>query len=110
VRECASTFRKVPDRIVIATHQGKRAHPIVFPFAIKLALENLEGGLNRLPHRHAERVLDVEIDDENILQDVDTRQDYERISRWNVTCTRTVAHQRERSARRGVPEPGETNE
>jgi molybdenum cofactor cytidylyltransferase len=110
VRECAGSFRKAPDHIVIATHQGKRAHPIVFPFAMKLAIENLKGGLNKLPHRYAERVLYVEIDDENILQDVDTRQDYERILRWNVTCTRSVAHQRERSARRGVPGPSNNND
>jgi len=75
-RACSEVFRKSPDRIVIATHEGRPGHPIIFPLALRPDLDDLPGGLNELRRRHADRVREVPISDPGILRDVDTRQDY----------------------------------
>ncbi len=79
IRTCAAAFRQAPDRIVIATHDGRRGHPIVFPHQLAdevLALAPAEG-LNQLPRRYPEAVLEVPCDDPGVLRNVNTPSDYD---------------------------------
>jgi len=73
---CIDSYKRSPERIVMPTHFGRRGHPLVFPFALRLELEQLNGGLNELPRRYCDRVEEVAVDDPGILRDVDTRDDY----------------------------------
>jgi molybdenum cofactor cytidylyltransferase len=78
VRCCADTYRRAPGRIVIATYQGRRGHPIIFPMAVQCELGELGGGLNELPRRYGDRVTELAVDDANILRDIDTADDFNR--------------------------------
>ncbi len=77
---CVSAFRDDPRRIVIAACEGKRGHPMLFPFSLRAAVDRLEGGLRSLAELHPERVYLMEIGDLSVTRDVDTPDDYDRLS------------------------------
>ena len=76
---CIEAYASDPKRIVIATHQGKRGHPIIFPLAMRPIVDEIDGGLRMLPQLHTERVICVNVDDAGVHLDVDTPEDYERL-------------------------------
>lgn len=78
---CIEAFRKSSSNIFIATCNGKRGHPIVFPAAMRQSLSSIEGGLNELPHIHPKLVREIDMDELAILRDVDTLADYDRLDR-----------------------------
>jgi CTP:molybdopterin cytidylyltransferase MocA len=75
---CAS-----PGAIVVATHQGRRGHPAVFPAALVpdlLGPAATEGGARAVVRAHPDLVLEVACDDDPwVTRDVDTREDLSRI-------------------------------
>jgi CTP:molybdopterin cytidylyltransferase MocA len=79
-RVCIAVYTADPRRIVVATHRKQRGHPIIFPFALREEVNNLEGGLRMLPRLYPERVCLVDVDDPGVRSDVDTVGDYERLS------------------------------
>ena len=78
-RACVGAYLADPDRIVIATHGGRRGHPIIFPLTMRGAVAGLEGGLRMLPRMHPERVFLVEVDDPGVDRDIDTAEDYQAL-------------------------------
>lgn len=81
VAACVGAFRAQPGRIVIATRGGRRGHPIIVPIALVGEIESsaCDGGLNELPRRHADRVVEVACASEGVTRDVDTPADYEQM-------------------------------
>lgn len=77
---CAAVFMEDPTRIVIATYQGKRGHPIVFPLSLRPELEKMSTGLNELPRSHPNLVCELNAGTPTILRDLDTPADYDRLS------------------------------
>ncbi len=65
--------------ILIPAWQGKRGHPVLFPWCLALKLESIpaDRGVNYLLQHYPVRELDC--DDSSILNDVDTPDDYERL-------------------------------
>lgn len=83
MRTCTAAFQRDPARIVIATHNGKRGHPIIFPQRLAgevLSLAPTEG-LNLLPRRHPADLLEVPCDDPAVVRNVNTPADYNRLAR-----------------------------
>ena len=78
-RACIASFLQKPDRIVIATHQGKRGHPNVFSLSVRNEATRLDGGLKMLAQIYPERVVSVETHDPGTTTDVDTPGDYHRL-------------------------------
>lgn len=78
VRACAAAFQGAPDRIHIASHGGRRGHPIVFAFAHAefILSPACDAGLRALARCFPEQVSPVERDDPAILRNVNTPQDY----------------------------------
>ena len=74
-RTCIAEYVADPGRIVIATHAGKRGHPIVFPFVMRAIIDRLDGGLNMLPRTCPKQVLLVDVDDPGAALDIDTGED-----------------------------------
>ncbi len=67
-----------PDRIIIPCFAGRRGHPSLFPLPV--ARELFRGGtLRDIIQRDGERVVLVETEDEGVLLDMDTPEDYERL-------------------------------
>jgi len=78
-KECAAAFVADPRRIVIATCATGRGHPLVFPLAMRPALDGLNGGLNLLPRRYPDHVCLLPVDDPGTCADVDSLDDYRRL-------------------------------
>jgi molybdenum cofactor cytidylyltransferase len=69
--------QRVPDRIILPCHEGKRGHPALFPRTI--LSEVLSGGtLRDIVAKDEHRVQPVEVDDTGVLLDMDTEGDYQR--------------------------------
>ncbi len=80
VRALLSAHAENPDRILIPKYMGKRGHPALFP---REYLEKLERGLNlrEIIRGRADKVLDIEVDDEGVVLDMDTEKDYRAMAR-----------------------------
>ena len=74
IQRCVDAFRAAPDRIVIASRDGRRGHPIVFPWRLADFVRSLPPtmGLNQLPRQHADRVMEVPCEEEGVVADIDT--------------------------------------
>ncbi len=74
VRACLDAFRETPNQIVIASHEGKRGHPMIFPVALTefVRSSTCDSGLNAMANSHYERVLTVPCSSRGVTHDVDT--------------------------------------
>ncbi|MGD2108854.1 MAG: nucleotidyltransferase family protein [Phycisphaerae bacterium] len=77
---CSQAFRDNPGHIVIARHNGKRGHPIIFPFALRRIVDTLDDGLRNLPIACKADVHYVDVDDPGATNDVNTPGDYARLN------------------------------
>lgn len=77
---CIAAFEQSPERIVIATHGGRRGHPLIFPARDAGFVESAAcvGGLSALPRAFPQRVLTVECASDGVVSDVDTPADLAR--------------------------------
>ena len=68
-----------PERMIVATYQGRRGHPLLIPWQFLPAIRALgqDQGIRDLLDRHG--VDSVACQDPHILDDLDTREDYERL-------------------------------
>ncbi len=78
VARVVEVAREARGRIVVASHGGKRGHPLVLPWEMAALIEGLpEGvGINALLDRAAEQVLMVEVSEAGVLWDMDTPEEY----------------------------------
>ncbi|GAB4150620.1 MAG: nucleotidyltransferase family protein [Planctomycetaceae bacterium] len=69
--------------ILVPTFQQKRGHPAFFRWSLMYEVFSLpaDRGLNQLIRDHAESVLEIPCQKPGILFDLDTPEDFERISR-----------------------------
>jgi len=67
-----------PDRIIIPLYKGRRGHPTLFP---KPVIDEVFDGLNLrdIINRDSSRIRFLNVDDEGVVLDIDTKEDYERI-------------------------------
>jgi molybdenum cofactor cytidylyltransferase len=72
--------RAEPRAIVIPTSQGRRGHPIALPWALAGEIRGLPNdvGINSLVARHADAVVEIDVNDPDALDDLDTPEDYHR--------------------------------
>jgi CTP:molybdopterin cytidylyltransferase MocA len=70
--------RETPDKIIIPAYHGKRGHPTLFPRSV---VEEVFFGdnLRDIISRDFGRVRIIEVGDEGVVLDMDTREDYENI-------------------------------
>ncbi len=70
------------DNIVLPSYQGKRGHPVLFgrDFWPQLATLSGDAGAKPVLQQNAEVVHIVELDDPGVLLDVDTHEDWQRLS------------------------------
>jgi len=75
-----SRHGKEPVKIIVPVFKNRRGHPCLFPR--HCAEEIFEGfTLKEIVQKDIERVLSIEVQDEGILLDMDTEEDYKAISR-----------------------------
>ena len=75
---CRAFEAAEPPAIAAPVHAGRRGHPVLFGQAFRGKLLDLSGdlGARALFARHAERVVEVAVDDGGVLTDVDTEAQY----------------------------------
>jgi molybdenum cofactor cytidylyltransferase len=78
-RALLRAHREEPQKIVVPVHGGRRGHPTLFPVAVLRELER-SGTLRDLVRRDQGRLLLREVQDGGVLADMDTPEDYRRIS------------------------------
>jgi CTP:molybdopterin cytidylyltransferase MocA len=74
-------------RILIPTYRGRSGHPTVFAWRHALEVDTIppDMGLNWLVRQHSGDVVEVPVEDEGVLLDLDTPEDYERLkATWSV--------------------------
>ncbi|MCJ7682603.1 MAG: nucleotidyltransferase family protein [Candidatus Aminicenantes bacterium] len=71
-------FNKSGKGIVLPVVHGRRGHPLLIDLKYRAEIIRLdpEVGLRALIHGHPEDILEVDMKDEAVLQDIDTREDY----------------------------------
>lgn len=76
---CIAAFRESPKRIVIATHSGRRGHPMIVPADLLdfVYSHECDEGLNALRGVHGDRVRLVECGSPGVIRDIDTPADYD---------------------------------
>lgn len=81
VRRCVDGFTQTPDRIVIATHAGRRGHPMIFPASLAAVVRSpqCDAGLNQLAKRHPQLVSEVPCDSPGTTANVNTPADYQKL-------------------------------
>ncbi len=78
IRTVALAHRESPDDIIIPSYDRRRGHPSLFPSV--LLDEIFSGGtLRNIIDKHSRRVRIIEVPDEGVILDMDTREDYENI-------------------------------
>jgi molybdenum cofactor cytidylyltransferase len=88
------TYAQRGGAIIVPTYQGRRGNPIMLSYAHREQI--LGGGRNlgckHLIERNPDLVTTVEMDNDHIVFDLDTPEDYQRLqSRLTETTTRTAA-------------------
>lgn len=77
-RTLIQAHRREPDRIIIPCHGGKRGHPALFSRTILNEVSS-GGTLRDIIGKDEGRVQLIELDDEGVLMDMDTAEDYQRV-------------------------------
>ena len=74
---CIGSFMGRPECIVVASREGRRGHPIIFPASDAWFVESsaCDGGLKRLPAAYPNRIRLVDCSSPGIMQDIDTPGD-----------------------------------
>jgi molybdenum cofactor cytidylyltransferase len=78
MRTLVLAHQESPDKVIIPAYNGKRGHPSLFPSA---ALQEILSGdtLRDIVRRDEKRVRVIDVPDEGIVLDMDTKEDYERV-------------------------------
>lgn len=74
-------YRESNAAVVVPFYRGLRGNPVLLNrsvFAEAMALEG-DVGCRAIFARHAEELLEVDVEDAGILEDIDSREDYERL-------------------------------
>jgi molybdenum cofactor cytidylyltransferase len=81
IRTLVETFSIRPAPIIIPVCRGKRGHPVIFARSLFAELMQAppEQGAVAVVCRHQQEILHLEVEDEGILMDVDTPEEYENL-------------------------------
>ncbi|MBI3195138.1 MAG: nucleotidyltransferase family protein [Ignavibacteriae bacterium] len=76
-------FWKSNKNIIIPTYKGKRGHPVLFGRSMFDALRSapIDAGARFVVHNYPDEILDVPVEDEGILLNIDTQEEYEMLMR-----------------------------
>jgi molybdenum cofactor cytidylyltransferase len=77
-----AAFERAKPGIYLPTYRGQSGHPLLFAAHYRQEIEKLDEaiGLKQLLQRHPNEVQRVEVDTPEMLEDIDTPEDYRRLS------------------------------
>jgi molybdenum cofactor cytidylyltransferase len=68
-------FKRTRAPIVLPVFEGRRGHPALFARSVWQDLMTATGGARTVVHAHGEHVIEVQVPDEGVTRDIDTRSD-----------------------------------
>lgn len=80
VRALLSAWQADSTRLLVAEHNGRRGHPVIFPRDLfnELLTGNFPDGPRGLRRAHRDRELAIPVDDPGVLLDIDTPTAYHK--------------------------------
>ena len=79
IKTIIAVHREDPDKILIPRYRGAKGHPTLFPLPlVRGVLTGLT--LRQITARHPEKVQYIEVQDEGVVLDLDTVEDYRKLS------------------------------
>ena len=80
VNSLVEAFKEKRARIVVPVYMGTRGNPVLFSreFFPEMMLIEGDKGAKSIVNRHANEVQEVKVDDQGVIFDVDTPEDYRR--------------------------------
>jgi molybdenum cofactor cytidylyltransferase len=75
IRRLLEEWERQPDKIIIPTYRGRKGHPVIFPRPIMAELHQLQT-LRDVVRRDRQRLCLLAVDDEAVLLDMDTPEEY----------------------------------
>jgi molybdenum cofactor cytidylyltransferase len=85
----------INEPIIVPVCNGQRGNPVLFSAAYKPELLTLRGdtGARRLLHKHADHVVECHTDDEGVVLDLDTPEQWHKLSTLAIaaaSCSQTL--------------------
>jgi xanthine dehydrogenase accessory factor len=79
IDQLIESYRDSEKEIVLATHEKKRGHPVLFgrKFIHEISAYPMEASLRDLLQKHPSEILEINIGTDRILRDIDTENDYQ---------------------------------
>lgn len=68
-------YKRTRAPIVLPLHRGWRGHPVLFSRSVWNDLMTATGGARTVVHAHHDAVVEVDVPDEGVTRDIDTRSD-----------------------------------
>lgn len=86
INQLIEAFNAGNKGIIIPVYLGRRGHPVIFAIKYEEELLGLKGdiGGRQIIDRHPDDVLEVAVNCEGINQDIDTYEDYQRMTKKNA--------------------------
>ncbi len=81
INRVVEEYTRSKSRIVIASHQQQSGHPILLDRALFPEVSKIDEdtqGLKAVINRHRAEINYVEVDTENVLTDIDTREEFDK--------------------------------
>ncbi|WP_152804250.1 molybdenum cofactor cytidylyltransferase [Alkalibaculum sporogenes] len=85
IKSLLHLFDESKKHIIVPKYKGIKGSPVIFPEKFKKDLMKLEGDIGGkvIIRKNFEQVRFLEIEDERIIFDIDTKEDYEKILDWD---------------------------
>jgi molybdenum cofactor cytidylyltransferase len=82
ITRCCQAFLEIPGKIIVATHDGKTGHPLIFPASLIPCMMSsaCDTGLRELPRQHAPMVTRHELTSPAVTRNINTPPDYGSLS------------------------------
>lgn len=82
IARCCRVFSQTPEKIIIAAHDGKRGHPMIFPASLVPCVmsDACDAGLRELPQQYPQLVVTLELTTSAVVRNINTPPDYDGLS------------------------------
>lgn len=85
INKLIEEFENHPDKFIVPVYKGKRGNPVIFPKEYKDELLNLSGDIGGrvILRKYESNIRFVEIEEDYLLWDIDTEEDYANLLQSN---------------------------
>lgn len=84
IMKVIEAHREHPDSFIVPCFKGKKGHPLLIPkqYAKEILDYDGDGGLKAITSKYDDKMIKIEVDDESVVLDMDTKEGYEEILQY----------------------------